>query len=69
MRYGGTDFALNLDRLLTPAVPGVFLEIKSRTWSVQDADRKAGLIGKLMTEFGVEPAAISKTEYVEMEAA
>lgn len=68
VRYGGTDFAVNLDRLVTPAVPGVFLEIKSRTWSAQDAERKAALIGRLMTVFGVETAEISKAEYVEMEA-
>jgi 5-methylthioadenosine/S-adenosylhomocysteine deaminase len=35
VRYGGTDFAVNLDRLTKPELPGVFLEIKSRTWSRQ----------------------------------
>ena len=48
IRYGGTDFAVNLDRLMKPELPGVFLEIQSRTWSKQDAERKAELIGELL---------------------
>ena len=42
--YKGTDFAINLDHVLKPEIPGYFLEIKSRTWSRSDAERKAGLI-------------------------
>jgi len=66
IRFGGTDFALNLDTLLKPSVDGVFLEIKSRTWSAQDAKRKASLIGELMTVFGVAQGDTVKMEYVEM---
>ncbi|MCP4427438.1 MAG: amidohydrolase, partial [Chloroflexi bacterium] len=31
--YQDTDFAINLDKLMLPAMDGYFLEIKSRTWS------------------------------------
>jgi 5-methylthioadenosine/S-adenosylhomocysteine deaminase len=65
-RYGGTDFALNLDRITNPELPGVYLEIKSRTWSAQDAERKAELMGKLLDLFDVEDEEIVKAEYVEL---
>ena len=65
IRYGGTDFAINLDRVTTPRLPGVFLEIKSRTWSAQDAERKAELMGKLLDLFDVGREVV-KPEYVEL---
>jgi len=52
IRYRTTDFAINLDRLAQPAMPCYFLEIKSRTWSQHDAQRKADLIIELITLFG-----------------
>jgi 5-methylthioadenosine/S-adenosylhomocysteine deaminase len=66
IRYGGTDFAVNFDRLVKPALPGLFLEIKSRTWSKQDAERKADLIGELLALFGVQEGELVKQEYVEL---
>jgi 5-methylthioadenosine/S-adenosylhomocysteine deaminase len=67
IRYGGTDFALNLDRVTKPQLPGVFLEIKSRTWSAQDAERKAELMGQLLDRLGVDEEVV-KPEYVELAA-
>ncbi|MGH2536287.1 MAG: amidohydrolase family protein [Candidatus Promineifilaceae bacterium] len=66
--YRGTDFALNLDKVLKPAMPGYFLEIKSRTWSRSDAERKASLIAELLALLGVDPAAAEPREYVELAA-
>jgi len=66
IRYGGTDFALNLDRVLKPELPGLFLEVKSRTWSAQDAERKAELIGELLGLFGVEDQQLVRREYLEL---
>jgi len=66
IRYGGTDFAINLDRLMNPKLPGVFLEIKSRTWSRQDAKRKAELIGELMELLEVQERDMVGREYVEL---
>src|SRR5690606_6664205 len=39
--YKDEDFAINLDQMLLPSLPGYFLEIKSRTWSASDARHKA----------------------------
>lgn len=66
IRYGGTDFAVNLDRVLKPELPGSFLEVKSRTWSAQDAERKAELIGELLGLFGVEDGQLVRREYLEL---
>jgi hypothetical protein len=65
IRYGGTDFAINLDRVMKPDLEGVFLEIKSRTWSAQDAERKAELMGELLDLFDVQREVV-KQEYVEL---
>ena len=48
VRYKGEEFALNFDRLSKPMVATPFLEIKSRTWSRADAEKKADLIGEMM---------------------
>lgn len=46
--YKNTEFAINIDRAQTPAQPGYFVEIKSRTWSQRDAEHKAVLIAELL---------------------
>ncbi len=66
VRYGGTDFAINLDRLIKPEFPTMFLEIKSRTWSKQDAERKADLISKLLDLLQVKDQELVKQEYVQL---
>jgi 5-methylthioadenosine/S-adenosylhomocysteine deaminase len=67
IRYGGTDFALNLDWVRKPKLSGCFLEIKSRTWSAQDAERKAELMGELLDRLDVDEEVV-KPEYVELAA-
>ncbi len=64
--YRETDFAINLDKLTSPELPGYFLEIKSRTWSRTDAARKAGLITELLTLFGLDPLTAERDDYPEM---
>lgn len=64
--YQGTDFFINLDRVVRPAQEGYFLELKSRTWSKRDADEKAGLIGELLDLFGVSAEDTIKEEYLDM---
>lgn len=66
VRYGGTDFSLNFDEVKEPAGLGAYLEIKSRTWSRLDAERKAALIGELLHLLNVPPAAIVRSEYLEL---
>ncbi len=65
--YKGQHFAINLDRLLQPAL-GAFLEIKSRTWSRADAENKVHLIGELLEMFRIPREALVKKEYVELSA-
>ena len=63
--YKETDFAINQDQLVSEP-RGVFLEIKSRTWSARDALYKAELIGELLAQLGLEAAGQLKAEYVDM---
>lgn len=64
--YKDTDFAINLDKVLTPKLPGKYLEIKSRTWSRSDAERKANLITELLDLLGVSPETVERKEYPEL---
>jgi 5-methylthioadenosine/S-adenosylhomocysteine deaminase len=64
--YKATDFAINLDRVLEPELPGYFLEIKARTWSRSDAERKAGLIAELLHVCGLELGQAERREYAEI---
>ena len=61
-----TDFAINLDKVEKPALSGYFLEIKARTWSRSDAERKAALITELLELFGVDPGAAVPKEYIQL---
>lgn len=61
--YKDTDFAINLDELKKPELPGYYLEIKSRTWSRTDAERKAGLITELLELFGIDPKTAERGDY------
>lgn len=54
VRFEGVEFFLNLDQVFQPDLDGCFLEIKSRTWSRHDAERKAELITELLSALGVE---------------
>lgn len=64
--YKATDFAINLDQVLKPEIPGYFLEIKARTWSRSDAERKAALIAELMALCGLEMDQAERREYTEI---
>ncbi|MBX7251710.1 MAG: amidohydrolase family protein [Candidatus Promineofilum sp.] len=64
--YKATDFAINLDRVLEPELPGYFLEIKARTWSRSDAERKAALITELLGQFGLTLGQAERREYTEI---
>ncbi|VAW34326.1 S-adenosylhomocysteine deaminase; Methylthioadenosine deaminase, partial [hydrothermal vent metagenome] len=64
--YKETDFAINFDKLVQPDVPGTFLEIKSRTWSRSDAERKAGLMAEILSLLGVDLETAERREYAEI---
>jgi len=69
IRYQGIDLAVNIDRITSPPQPKPYIEIKSRTWSQQDAYRKATLIGELLRLLGSQPEDMLKQEYVDLVAA
>lgn len=64
--YRGVEFFVNLDRVLKPARPGFFLEVKSRTWSRRDAQHKAALIAQLVDVLGASVADAVHADYMEM---
>jgi 5-methylthioadenosine/S-adenosylhomocysteine deaminase len=66
LRYRGVDFAVNLDQLQQPAQQQRYVEVKSRTWSNQDALRKADLIVELLRLLGAQPEDMLRHEYVDM---
>lgn len=65
IRYHGTEFYVNIDRLIVPAL-GYFLEVKSRTWSRRDAEAKSMMIADLVSYLEATPENASKGEYVKM---
>ncbi len=66
IRYKGVDFAVNLDRIQVPEQHHLYVEIKSRTWSQQDAMRKADLIRELLPIFGVTSERVIREEYMDL---
>jgi len=62
--YHGMEFFVNLDHVEQPDL-GYFLEIKSRTWSRSDAERKAQVTNELITFLGASPAETVLQDYVE----
>ena len=66
IRYKGVDFAVNLDWIQEPPQAQLYAEIKSRTWSKQDAIRKAGLISELFGLLGAQANDMRRREYVDL---
>lgn len=48
--YKGVQFYVNLDNFQKPKADHIYLEIKSRTWSMRDAEYKASLIAEMLAE-------------------
>jgi 5-methylthioadenosine/S-adenosylhomocysteine deaminase len=63
--FRDTTFYINLDRIDQPDI-GTFLEVKSRTWSLRDAESKAEMIGTLLETLGVSKGEIVREDYVEL---
>ncbi len=64
IRYKDTEFFVNLDTIEQPNL-GHFVEIKSRTWSRKDAERKAALATELLALFGVTGQETVTQDYIE----
>jgi 5-methylthioadenosine/S-adenosylhomocysteine deaminase len=62
--FRGTEFFINLDQLIQPG-PGYFLEVKSRTWSLRDAEHKARVATELIEFMGATVEETVATDYLE----
>lgn len=68
LRYEDVELFVNIDQLINPKSDCCFLEIKSRTWSRRDAERKADKISKLLHALGAGNADTVRMEYPELVA-
>jgi 5-methylthioadenosine/S-adenosylhomocysteine deaminase len=66
VRFRGMPFVINVDEIVQPPQEGLFVEIKSRTWSANDAVRKAELIGEMLALFGLTPDHIVRQDYADL---
>lgn len=65
--YKGVLFYINLDTMLHPDAKNKYLEIKSRTWSLKDAEYKASLASEILSEIlDIDASERVAAEYVEM---
>lgn len=65
--YRGVLFYLNLDEIVVPKGQARYIEIKSRTWSLRDAEYKAELTAEMLSSvLGIEADARVRSEYVEL---
>ncbi len=65
VRFEDTEFFINLDEIHNPEL-GCFLEVKSRTWSRQDAEIKSQLVTKLIHFLGADIDEATSEDYIEM---
>ncbi|MCW5876154.1 MAG: amidohydrolase family protein [Anaerolineales bacterium] len=63
VRFRETEFYVNLDFVDRPDL-GTYLEVKSRTWSRKDAERKSTLVVELAQALGVSTGETEAREYV-----
>ena len=65
IKFRDTEFFVNVDQTMEPAI-GDFVEIKSRTWSRKDAERKAMLANELLQVLGIASSETVTKDYVEV---
>jgi 5-methylthioadenosine/S-adenosylhomocysteine deaminase len=65
IKYKNIEFFVNLDTMEKPDL-GCFLEIKSRTWSRRDAERKAELALELIEILGATSGETMTQDYIEV---
>ena len=63
--YDDDTFFINIDRVLKPEHQGTYIEIKSRTWSIRDAEHKAQVIVDVLAKFGIGDDAVVRNEYID----
>ncbi len=65
VRYKDVEFFINFDEIKKPNL-GCFLEVKSRTWSRQDAEMKSKLVTELIEFLGADFDEATSEDYIEM---
>jgi len=65
VKFEGTEFYINFDQFEDPDL-GNFLEIKARTWSRRDAQKKAKLASKLLAELNLGEKDTITNDYIEI---
>jgi 5-methylthioadenosine/S-adenosylhomocysteine deaminase len=65
IQYKDTEFFVNLDQVKEPQL-GLYLEIKSRTWSRKDAERKAELASELLSVLGASNGEAVTEDYIDI---
>jgi 5-methylthioadenosine/S-adenosylhomocysteine deaminase len=67
IHYKGVLFYVNMDDMIKPKVSQRYMEIKSRTWSLKDAEYKAGLMTEILNEIlCLPPENRVRMEYVNL---
>jgi 5-methylthioadenosine/S-adenosylhomocysteine deaminase len=67
INYQDVLYFVNVDRVLHPPLPDTFIEIKSHTWSLSDAENKAARIREMLKVLGIDDKDIIHADYLEME--
>jgi 5-methylthioadenosine/S-adenosylhomocysteine deaminase len=65
IQYKDVDFYINVDTLTKPDL-GHFLEVKSRTWSLEDAELKSKMIAELIDYLGASSERAETQDYIEI---
>jgi 5-methylthioadenosine/S-adenosylhomocysteine deaminase len=65
VHYKDTEFYINIDTVTKPDL-GYYLEIKSRTWSQKDAERKSRMAVELISALGISPEVTAVEDYIDM---
>jgi 5-methylthioadenosine/S-adenosylhomocysteine deaminase len=68
VHFKGTEFFINIDHMIKPDF-GYFLEVKSRTWSKQDAENKSRLAVDLIAYLDASNAKVITIDYIDITAA
>ncbi|TVR23369.1 MAG: amidohydrolase [Anaerolineaceae bacterium] len=66
IHYQGVLYYINIDSLTEPKMRDMFIEIKSRTWSLLDAQHKADGISRMMDILDLPQGAAVRQDYLEM---
>lgn len=66
IHYQGVLYYVNVDTMINPSRPETFIEIKSRTWSLEDAEHKADGIKRMMDILGLTIEDAVQQEYLDM---